>query len=232
MRNIKKVALPSNGLLKNVPEEITVRDMTGGEISILYSNFNDEAVEQVVKNVIVDKEIELDDLTEQDKHLILHQTRVLTFGNILTQSLKCPYCGLIHEYEINYDNFEITLLEKDYVENNEKQFGKDELEHKYTRKVPTVGDLKAIKLFKDKFNITHQDDYILGVMLFIDKIDDKKLSQLDLLNHLKDMPGNDLVQLVKWVEIKYGLDTSYTVECESCHNTFPGGLGITPNLFR
>lgn len=226
--NITKIKLPSNGLLEKVPAEITVRGMKGQELSMIYSNFNDESVDEVIKAVIVDEDINLTDLTDQDKAAILHSTRTQTFGNITTQAVPCPFCGQIHEYDINYDQFETKFLEEEYITNNNITIG----DNTYERRVPTSGTYQQLRAFRDKYNINQHDEYILKQMAFIKKLNNKVPGDLQLLNHLKDLPGKELHELSRELELDFGLKTIYKVDCNNCKKTIPGVLGITPNLFR
>lgn len=226
--NIKKINLVSDGLLENVPETITVREMKGSELSTVFSNFNDEAVEYVIESVIVDEGIDIDDLTEQDKHLILHTTRVLTFGNTITQTLRCPFCNQIHDYDIDYSEFDIDLLDETYLSDSKFTVG----EHTYERKIPTARDFKTIKRFKERANISFQDDFIVLQMLHIKSVDGKVLPNSTLIDLLKDIPAKELLEVSKKLSTKFGLNTNYAVECLACGNEIQGVLGITPNLFR
>lgn len=226
--NIKELRLPTDGILKDVPQTITIREMNGGELSMLYSNFSDEAIDEVVKNIIMTEGIEVDNLAEQDKHIILHMTRVLTFGSTIQQTLRCPVCGHTHTYDIDYDKFKITYLDKDFNKNREFKVG----DNIYTKRIPTVGDMKELKRFKEKFQITHKDDFILIHLVQIELVNNKKIGNFELLNLLKDLPGRELLEVTENLKTEFGLDTTFQVECDSCQNIIPGGLGITPNLFR
>lgn len=225
--NIAEITLPSNGNLPRVPAKVTIREMTGAELTAIYSNFNDEIIDEIVQAVIETEGINIEDLAEQDKHMILHQTRVLSFGNTITQTLRCPFCGVIHDYEIDYGTFKATLIDDEYLSKTTFEIGK----HTYVRKIPTVRDFKRIRDTKQKYSISFKDDFILAIMVYVDTVDGRKMPDLDLLNHLKDLPAKDLKQVATELAVKFGLDTTFTVECEDCHNAITGGLGISPNLF-
>jgi hypothetical protein len=74
--------------------------------------------------------------------------------------------------------------------------------------------------------------YALLKAAMIEKINGKKKSISEIIEFLDNLPGNEFVKLTNQLEFKFGLDTTFEIECESCGSTFTGGLGINADLFR
>jgi hypothetical protein len=227
MNNIDNVKLPSNGLIDNVPSEVQVRGMKGREISTLYSSLNEAAIEDVIRNVTTPS-LQPDILCDEDKKCILHKTRVLTFGNEIEQSLRCPFCGNIHTYIIDYDNFNFVLLDEDILSKTVVMSDGKVI----TKAIPTKASWDAIHRYKDKRNLPDTYAFLLLQAARIGTIDGKHIGMSDLIEYLENLPGNELVNLSKALDIKFGLDTTFKVECNSCHTDFTGGIGINADMFR
>lgn len=226
MNNIDKKLLPSNGLLKDVPKEITIRGMVGREISTLFSSLTDASIDNIIKNV-TEPNLDPELLCDEDKKFILHQTRVLTFGNEVQQTLRCPICGHIHDYVFSYDEFEIKYLNENHLD--EELIIEDKV---IRRRIPVATTMEDIKRYKEKFNIPDSYAFILLQAAKINTIDGKKKTINELIEYLENLPGKELVKVSRFLDVKFGLETTVQVECVHCHTTFTGGVGINADLFR
>lgn len=225
MNNIEKVILPSNGLL-GVEREVTIRGMKGIEISTLFSSLTDAAIDNIIKSV-TDPSLDPENLCDEDKKFILHKTRVLTFGNNIEQTLRCPYCRNIHTYELNYKDFEVTLLEEDYI-TKVIEIGND----KIIPRIPNSKVFNEINRYKDKANLSSDYTFILLQVARIDTVNGKKIPIVKMIEYLENLPGVELVKLSKELDVKFGLNTTFIVECNNCNTAFTGGIGINADLFR
>lgn len=227
MNNVKKIQLPSNGLVGETPAEVTIRGMKGREISTLYSSLTEAAIEEIIKEV-TNPSLNPDDLCDEDKSVILHETRRLTFGDEVEQSLRCPICGKIHKYVISYDDLNFVLLDEDKMaEVLTTKGGK-----RITRRVPTKKDWTAIHRHKEKRNLPDTYAFLLLQISKINTIDNKKPSILEMVEYLENLPGKELLEIVEFLDNNFGLDTTYKVECNFCHTDFTGGIGINADLFH
>lgn len=226
MNNIDKKVLPSNGLLENVPKEVTIRGMKGREISTLFSSLTDASVEQIIKDV-TDPSLDPNIISDEDKAFILHQTRILTFGTDIQQTLRCPFCGQVHDYIINYEDFAVTLLPHDHLE---EAFVLDDKTIK--RRIPTKEVLESARVYKEKVNLSDSYAFILLQASKIGTINGKKKSMAELVEYLENLPGNQLVKISEFLNVKSGLNTEFEVECNHCHTAFTGGIGINADMFR
>ena len=227
MNILDKVVLPSNGMMENVPKEVTIRDMKGRELSTLFSSLTDASIDNVISEV-TDPSVDPDLLCDEDKKFILHKTRELTFGNTVDQTLRCPFCSKIHNYTIDYNDLSFDLLDEDkFNETIEMPDG-----NTITKKVPSKLDWDKIHRYKEKRNLPESYSYILLQVARINTINGKKKSLGEIIAYLENLPAKDLRNLTDKLELKFGLDTTFIAECKSCKTDFPGGIGINADLFR
>lgn len=227
MNNLDKKVLPSNGLLKGIPREVMIRGMKGIEISTLFSSLTDAAVDEIIR-AVTDPSLNPEDLCDEDKLFILHQTRILTFGDEVEQSLRCPHCGHIHNYTINYSDLEFTTLEQDVLD--DKLVLPDKMT--ITRRIPTSLDMEEINRYKERMNLPKSYSFLLLQASRISKVNNKKKSIAELIELLENMPGDSLMELYRFLDISFGLNTNFEIECHKCGSRFTGGLGINADLFR
>jgi hypothetical protein len=227
MNNLNKIILPSNGLIEGIPREVAVRGMKGVEISTVYSSLSEASIDNVIKNV-TDPSLDPDTLCDEDKKAILHETRRLTFGDELNLTLKCPICGKIHNYTINYKDLEVTVADQDKLEETFTMFDGKVIK----RGIPTKATWNVITRHKEKRNLPDTYAFLLLQVAHIDTVNGKKMSVAELIEYLENIPGKDLVKLTKFLDYKFGLDTTFKTECKSCHTEFTGGVGINADLFR
>lgn len=226
MNNIDKKVLPSNGLLPNVPREATIRGMKGREISTLFSSLTDASVDAIIKGV-TDPSLDPEIMCDEDKTFILHQARVLTFGNEVQQTLRCPICGHIHDYIVGYDSLEIIYLAEEHFNEELEVDGKI-----IKRRVPTQETINEANRYKEKVNLPDSYAFILLQATKIATVNGKKKSIGELVEYLENIPGNQLVKISRFLDRKFGLQTTFEAECEQCHGIFTGGIGINADLFR
>lgn len=227
MENIEILKLPSNGLVGDTPKEVNVRNMKGKELSTLYSSLTEAAIDKVISDVTTPS-LEPNTLCDQDKSAILHMSRVLTFGQEVEQTLRCPFCGKIDTYTLDYEDFPITLLDDTWMSSAiTMPDGKV-----ITKRIPTKADWDVIYRHKEKRNLDETYAFILLQASKIAMIDGKAWPIGEVIGYLENLPGKDLMYLVKELDVKFGIDTTFTVECKVCHSDFTGGLGINADLFR
>lgn len=226
MNNIDKKALPSNGLMPNVPNEVTIRGMKGREISTLFSSLTDASIDAIIKGV-TEPSLDPDLMCDEDKAFVLHQTRVLTFGPEVQQTLRCPLCGHIHDYVFNYGDLEITYLDENHLE-EELVVGEQIIK----RRIPDQKILDEVKRYKEKVNLQDSYAFILLQAAKIATINGKKKPVGELVEYLENLPGNELVKISRFLDKRFGLETTFKVECDKCHTAFTGGIGINADLFR
>lgn len=230
MINVQKYILPSNGFL-GYEKEVTIRSMKGKEISTAYSSLTDASLDKIIEAVIEPK-IDIDILADEDKVFILHMTRTLTFGNEIKQSLRCPFCGEIHTYDINYKDLQTKLLEDELQAHGELELETGDI---IKKRVPISEHFTEIKQYKDKYSIPEEDSYALLQVARIEYIQTKvkKLTSIfDKMEYIVNIPGKYFIEISKFVETDFGFNTVFQVNCNKCNTVFQGGIGITADFFR
>jgi transcription elongation factor Elf1 len=88
-------------------EHLEIRQMTAKDEDILTSPTllkKGVAVERLIQNLIVDKNIKADDLLVGDKNAILITARTSAYGALYETKIQCPFCN-------HYSNYEFDLKE-------------------------------------------------------------------------------------------------------------------------
>ena len=226
MNKISTIHLPSNGLL-GVPTTIGVRALGGAELSTIYASLDDAAIDETIRAATTPS-LDPDLLTSEDKVAIMHEIRRNTFGDTIKVPLRCPHCGQIHDYYIDYTDLKTEYLTEEILKPITLLNGDT-----ITRKFPVKVDSDNIKSFITKHNISKRGDlFTVSQMLLIDKVNDKKLTLLELKNYLGNLTGADYGALVEHHTKGFGFNPVFVVPCESCDTLITGGVGLTADLFR
>lgn len=227
MRNFGKIKLPSNGLL-GYPQEVTIRDLDIEELSTIYASMNDASIERVFKSIIGDQ-VEISKLVDEDKVYILHKVRQLTFGDEIKTGSRCPFCGFINQHSADYHDFSVVFLTKEQVEETLELSNGD----KVSRNFPNEKDKNEIRDLITKFNLTSKgEQFTLSQVLLLGSVNGERLTALERLNYLRQTTPQDFAKIVEFNIVKYGIDTTFTTECNHCSQTYTGGVGLSADLFR
>ncbi|MCK9517371.1 MAG: hypothetical protein M0Q87_15210 [Ottowia sp.] len=225
---IDTLRLPSNGML-GVPQEIEVKALTGKELNMVYSSLSDASINEIIRRITVPS---LDPLTlcDEDKGAILYFTRLLTFGNDITQFLKCPHCGKVHEVVAHYSDFIMH-----YLDDFTSTFNLDNGDKVYKR-IPTAEIQKEIDYFKEKHSVGSLDSYLLYLLARIEKVVTSKgetiSNRLLLFHYLGDLPGKSFGDIVENIKTQFGLEVTFPAECPETDREFLGVVGINADFFR
>ena len=101
---------PEGHLLHN-QETVEIRYMTAKDEDILTSQTllrKGIAIERLLQNVIVDKNIKTDDLYVGDKNAIIMATRITGYGSEYDVRVTCPACGDNEKHSFNLDDVSIN----------------------------------------------------------------------------------------------------------------------------
>lgn len=233
MVNVKEYILPSNGHL-GYAKKVNIRSMKGGELSTAMSSLTAASMDRIIE-AVMQPLISADMLSDEDKFFILHMARVQTFGDILSQAIRCPFCGEIHTYDVNYNDFKVKYLDNEDEASGEKniEFGTNKLTVK--KRIPTAEDFADIKLYQEKHKPNADFAFILYMIAKIKYIilNDKKYTTIsELMNLLVDLDGLAFLEIDEFVKTEFGLDTTFIVDCKTCKIAVTGGVGINADLFR
>jgi hypothetical protein len=224
------VSLPSKGLFypQNHPlygkDSIEIKQMTAKEEDILSSRNllkKGVALDKLIQSLVVDKRINTDTLTIEDRNAIIVTARISAYGADYLTTVACPSCGEKSKHTFN-------LLEKVDAAEQLQPVSVDE-NGLFTVTLPATKwnvkcralngyDEKAImRLTEAKKNSSEGDSLLLEqlkmTVISINNVNDKTMIS-DALNAL---PARD----AKYLRSTYqntikGVDMRHTFNCKSC----------------
>jgi len=97
-------------------EHLEIRQMTAKDEDILTSETllkKGIAIERLIQNLIVDKNIRTEDLLVGDKNAILITARISAYGPLYETKIQCPFCNHYSNYEFDLREVKVQHSEKD-----------------------------------------------------------------------------------------------------------------------
>lgn len=91
-------------------DTVEIKQMTAKEEDILTSRSllkKGVALDRVIQNLIMDRNIDPDSLLIGDRNAIIVATRVSGYGNVYNTNVRCPECGANQEYSFDLNEIEI-----------------------------------------------------------------------------------------------------------------------------
>jgi len=221
---------------------IEIKQMTAKEEDILTSRSllkKGIALDRVLRNVIIDKSIDVNSLLIGDKNAIVVATRVSGYGNDYTTNVTCPSCGVNQDFTFDLNDAEMIgpedLDERDIINNGDGTFNivltKSNLD--VTFKLLTGREEKRLlKLSENKKtkkegekNITLQLSTIIHE---VNGDDDPKL--IDYV--VQNMPSSDSRQLrLAYKASNPDLDLTQGFECSECDYEQDMEVPLTADFF-
>ncbi len=216
----EKVTLPS-GL------ECTIREMTATEEGFLASQKmlkSGEAFERILRNCVVEKDIDLDNLLVGDRYYLMLAIRRLTYGDDYDFKVRCASCGQTFNMSVNLADLPIKKLEGD-------------LDATHTITLPRTGKKVTFRLLRGRdekkiattLRKTPQEIIRLSLFLHTVAVDgSENFSE----KFFETLPGADSQYYRKEIDaVTCGVDTVVEVECPECDNEFEVQLPISENFF-
>ena len=230
------VELPSRG--RFYPEEhrlhnisnIEIRFMTAKDEDILTSKTllkKGLAIDRFLKNILVDKSIDIDELLLGDKNALIIAARTTGYGSLYQTKVTCPACSSRSEYEFDLDFCSIDHGEDftgyDITEVKEGYFN---IKLPVTELIVTVkllsgaDEKKVLNLFKIKKikkrnNISESS--VTDLFRILIKSINGSADRYHIDQFIESMPAMDSKYLRKAYEkITPGIDMSQDFVCEFC----------------
>ncbi len=216
----EKVTLPS-GL------ECTIREMTATEEGFLASQKmlkSGEAFERILRNCVVEKDIDLDNLLVGDRYYLMLAIRRLTYGDDYDFKVRCASCGQTFNMSVNLAELPVKKLE-----------GDPDATHTIT--LPRTGKKVTFRLLRGRdekkiattLRKTPQEIIRLSLFLHTVAVDgSENFSE----KFFETLPGADSQYYRKEIDaVTCGVDTVVEVECPECDNEFEVQLPISENFF-
>lgn len=228
------IRLPSNGKL-GVPEEVTIRNLTGADEKIIYSGLNESSMDKLIKNCIVDPtDISVSEMCEQDKFYILFQVRILTFGSAYRFETQCQECGAKLEVSIDLDSLPVQYAPDNFDDmlNITLPARKDEIRIKIlnSKDIIEVNRLLAkIKKVNDQGT-----KMILQMASLIDRVNDKEMKSLiERQKYVESLSSRDIAFIWRKVgALPLGLIQKALADCPVCGKTSEVSVVMNTEFFR
>jgi len=156
------VPLPSEGKVYEIGsslhgrKEIDIREMTANEENVLTSvNMvrRGTAIDKVVKQCIIDKDIDPQQLIVGDRNSIMIGLVLASYGNEYKTEVRCPVCDTVtKDYAFNINELPVKPLKVEPVEpgKNEFDFTLPKSGLKITFKIATAADQNQIRTTADR----------------------------------------------------------------------------------
>lgn len=216
----EKVTLPSGA-------EATIREMTATEEGFLASQKmmkSGEAFEKILRNCVVEKDIDLDDMLVGDRYFLMLAIRRLTYGEKYDFKVRCASCGQTFNMSVNLADLPIKKLEGDPDATHTITLPRTE--KKVTFRLLRGRDEKKIATTLRK---TPQEIIRLSLYLHTVAVDgNENFSE----KFFETLPGADSQYYRREIDgVTCGVDTIVEVECPECDNEFDVQLPISESFF-
>ena len=230
------VELPSRGQFYSSDhplhnqETVELRFMTAKDEDILTSQAllkNGLAIDRLVTNLLVDKNINPDDLLIGDKNALLVAARVSGYGADYTVQVSCPSCGTAQAHTFDLTAFENNEgIQPD--ENNESGVAATD-NGTFTAVLPRTGYTAEFRLFtaqdekdvmqttakktKHKLADSMATDLLKVLIVSINGVADRA----EVNNFIDNMPAQDARHIRGCLQVVTpNVDMTQSCECSSC----------------
>jgi hypothetical protein len=230
------VELPSRGQFYSADhplhnqETIELRYMTAKDEDILTSQAllkNGLAIDRLVSNLIVDKNINPDDLLIGDKNALLVAARVSGYGADYTVQVSCPSCGTAQAHTFDLTAFENNEgIQPD--ENSDSGVAVTD-NGTFTAVLPRTGYTAEFRLFtaqdeknamqtsakkaKHKLDASASTDLLKILVVSVNGVTDRA----EVNNFIDNMPAQDARHIRACVQVVTpNVDMTQSCECSSC----------------
>ena len=197
------------------------------------------AIERLLQNVIVDKNIKTDDLYVGDKNAIIIATRITGYGNDYDVKISCPACGDSEEH--SYDLNDVSINYGDDLEDMNVEITK---ENTFIFNLPkskvnvevrlmTGGDERSIMLSnerrkKHKLPEAALTDQFKNMIVSVNGRTDTET----INSFINNMPAIDSKYLRgKYMRITPNVDMTNIVTCSSCGAENETTIPFTTDFF-
>lgn len=234
------VYLPSRGVF-NKDESVYAGpielDMMGFEQEkMVFGSNTENALDRMLSSVIKTEGINLDKLVPQDRHFLLIQERIHSYGPNYHIRFKCPYCGVEEEHKIDLTTVPVLEMDEEFKEPIEGVLPLDG--RKVGLKILRNGDKKAIeaeiRMKADKLKINPKDlRFELRRVKSIVSIDGSapKVGEREAL--LRSLKGRDIAYMDYLInQIQFGYSSTINVTCSGCKEEYEVPFALTSEFFR
>ena len=214
------VKLPSQGILyKNKKDTLRVSYLTASDENILVSpNLigSSKLIDEILKRKILDKDIEIDDLLQEDKEAVLIFLRNTAFGSDYNLTLIDPKTDKEFETTIDLSSVDFIDFKLKPDENGNYDFYLPIMKKTIKFNFLTTKQENEIKKIKESWNGNGPAPIITKQMEFMIKSIDDNTDPLYIKNFVDGLPIKDSQEFRKYVRNnKPGLNLTRTVTTPS-----------------
>jgi len=233
---LEKYTLPSNGQLKDVPKEVTIRNMTTAEEKMLLGS-NEDVFDQIIKKCVVEPEdFNIDRIPAMDKTFLFVKIREVSYGATYKFSYVCPECGRRSSATINLDDLEVDGLPDKFKEPFDT-FTLPVSGDTISLVLPRNEDFKKnrgrIKRYNSKFPEAVGDEgLIFGMLNFISEINGEPVDA-KLHDYVSALHAKDAAYIRHRInKLPDGLDDTVVVTCPKCDEEVEVQIPLGANFFH
>ena len=242
------VELPSRGVVYaqthplHGQQSVEIRHMTTKEEDILTSRAllkQGIALDRVIKNLVVDKRINPDDLIVGDKNAIIVAARISGYGADYTTSVTCPVCAAISKYSFNlhesrvYDGADASSLDIVATENGtfrvELPLTKLDVEFKLLTGADEKRIVKSMEMERKRKSAEKNVSRQLKTMIVSVNGEDSPAAINELVDNMPSLDARHLRLAYKLSAPNIDLTQSY--ECSDCGHEQEMEVPLTADFF-
>lgn len=236
--------LPSKGLIYDKPINAVVelRSMTTRDEMKRLSPTKTpyKLLSEIIEDcMIIKPDIHVYDMCIGDYEYLLHKLRVVTYGPEYKILVQCPSCGAVNEQVIDLDSLKVLEFDADEFKSLQTVH-LPKSDKTVTLKIQTPRMLDDIELRKEEFkkknkDVTIDPTLMITLQLVIDTVDGVKMSYTDLESFINKLPAKDtnvILNTMKKMNGKVGLDTTFEVPCDQCGFDVLTFFRFTSEFFR
>lgn len=242
---VETIPLPTRGVLYDPSsnlhclETVKIKAMTAKEEDILASQAyikEGTVIEKLIESCLIDKNIDVYELTSGDKNAIMLGIRITGYGSQYPVKSVCENCGSKNDVDIDLTEVPIKRLGIEPTELGQNLFefklpitgkvvkfkylnGHDELERdKIAKRYKEMGIQKQ----------TTVTDFLENVIISIDNVTDKN----KIKHFVQNMPALDSKKLRTYIkENESGMDMKWKYQCNSCSHSNEIFVPVTSEFF-
>lgn len=218
-------------------ESVEIRYMTAKDTDILTSKSllkKGLAVDRMIQNILVNKEIDVDDLFIGDKNAILVAARINGFGPEYNTKITCPSCGVSSDYSFDLNEISLEKEEEYKISSNGTFF----IELPVTQAIVecrllTGKDEKVIFKRTEKRKKKNLPETSLTDQYKMFVVSVSGVTERGLVEEFIDvMPARDSSYLKSaYNKISPNIDLSYDFSCDECDAETRINVPFSANFF-
>lgn len=195
------------------------------------------AIEKLLKSLVVDKSIDIDEMIVGDKDALIFAVRRLAYGDVYGPvDVKCPSCSEINKISIDISKFDYKEIDEDVVvdriDYNEFAFTLPYSKVPITFKILNGHDEKNIDLELNKMKKISQSELSTRLRHMILTVNGDRTKSVirDFVDN--KMVSRDSLALRKYLRsISPVVDSTYDFSCEHCGHEERSGVPMTVQFF-